>query len=220
MRDIAGDRVRPAARGADLGGGQLDLAARARGEPDFGAGLSEGDGAGAADAAAGAGDEGGAAFEAEARADVHAGDSSDSGNERPRTGAGPGCPTERAAPSWAPLLQPRGRPRRACWKRPGIPTRCRESHYCCRWGGGPHRLAFNLALCARESTLQLTWSLSRIRALTPIPIRKSWSVPVLARRSGRRSGAGAGRPAPCGPRSARWYKGASSTRRRRRSPRA
>jgi len=24
-------------------------------------------------------------------------------NERPRTEAGPGCPTERAAPSWAPL---------------------------------------------------------------------------------------------------------------------
>src|SRR5712664_1151843 len=72
MRDIAGDCVRPAARGADLGGGLLDLVARARGEPDFGAGLSEGDGAGPADAAAGAGDEGGAAFEAEARADVHA----------------------------------------------------------------------------------------------------------------------------------------------------
>jgi len=59
-----------AARGADPGGGLLDLAGRARGEPDFGAGLSEGDGAGAAEAASGAGDEGGAAFNAEARFDV------------------------------------------------------------------------------------------------------------------------------------------------------
>jgi hypothetical protein len=45
------------ARGADPRGGLLDLAARARGEPDFGAGLREGERAGAADAAAGAGDE-------------------------------------------------------------------------------------------------------------------------------------------------------------------
>jgi len=58
--------VRRAAAGADLGGCRFDVLARARGEPDFGAGLRERDGAGAADAAPGAGDEGAAAVEAKA----------------------------------------------------------------------------------------------------------------------------------------------------------
>ena len=62
------------------------------------------------------------------------------------------------------LLHPRGRTATSLLgKRPGIPTRCRESHCCCRGGGGPRRLALNLALCARESMPQSAWSLIRIR---------------------------------------------------------
>src|SRR5438309_7661244 len=55
------------------------------------------------------------------------------------------------------LLHPRGRDRGepAGQKRPSIPTRCRESHCCCRGGGGPRRLALNLALCAPKSTLSV-----------------------------------------------------------------
>src|SRR5437870_13501359 len=58
------------------------------------------------------------------------------------------------------LLHPRGRTAASLLeKRPGIPTRCRESHCCCRGGDGPRRLAFNLALCAPKSILQSAWSL-------------------------------------------------------------
>src|SRR5947208_2702109 len=49
-------------------------------------------------------------------------------NERPRTGAGPGCPTQRAAPSWAPLTsagedrgEPAGKKARYPDALPGIP---------------------------------------------------------------------------------------------------
>src|SRR5688572_28335485 len=58
--------MRPPAGGADLVSSRFDVGARAREEPDFGAGLRKRDRAGAADAAAGAGDERGAAVESEA----------------------------------------------------------------------------------------------------------------------------------------------------------
>src|SRR5687768_1182353 len=58
--------MRPPAGGADLVSGRFDVGARAREEPDFGAGLRKRDRAGAADAAARAGDVRGAAVESEA----------------------------------------------------------------------------------------------------------------------------------------------------------
>src|SRR5439155_20464611 len=79
------------------------------------------------------------------------------------------------------LLHPRGRTAASLLeKRPGIPTRCRESHCCCRGGGGPRRLAFNLALCAPKSMLQSAWSLVPGESVCePKYPGKSWSVPVF-----------------------------------------
>ena len=71
VRDVAGDGEAAAALVAHEAGGLVDLALRARGGDDVGAGVGERDGHRAAEAAAGAGDDGDAAVEAELIENAH-----------------------------------------------------------------------------------------------------------------------------------------------------
>src|SRR5947208_4162930 len=100
-------------------------------------------------------------------------------NERPRTGAGPGCPTQRAAPSWAPLTsagedrgEPAGKKAKYPDRLPGIPLLLPR-------GRRPAQARFQSSTLRAEinAPVGVVFGPGRIgRGTDP---GKSWSVPVL-----------------------------------------